>query len=126
MITENMTNPPAFLGKMKYSEITDFSESSQDDMPLKTTSLSRSSLLRAEANLPLHARASLPTMAAATSRPATLGCGGMIRTNPVALSAAQATPDDATDTGVSDRLSSFGCGREAFRMKFDAICIASS
>jgi hypothetical protein len=59
-----MTKPPALRGKMKYSAIADLSESSQDDIPRKTTSLSMSSLLRADANFPLQFFASLPTTAA--------------------------------------------------------------
>src|SRR6476469_8162203 len=58
-----MTKPPALRGKMKYSAIADLSESSQDDIPRKTTSLSMSSLLRADANFPLQFFASLPTTA---------------------------------------------------------------
>src|SRR3954447_848581 len=106
---------------MKYSAMTDFSESSQDDMPRKTTSLSNNSLLRADANLPLHSLASFPTIAAATSRPDTFGCGGTIRTKPFALSAFQAAPVEASAIGVSDRLSKDGCDSgAALRMKFEA------
>src|SRR6266446_1072774 len=97
--TENIMKPPLFRGKTKYSAITDLSESSQDDIPRKRTSLSTSSLFRADANFPLHSFASFPTIAAATSRPDTLGCGGIIRTKPVALSAFQAAPVEATETG---------------------------
>ena len=106
--TENMMKPPPLRGKMKYSVITDFSESSQEDIPRNTTSLSTSSLLRAEANLPLHSFASFPTIAAATSRPTTFGRGGMIRTNPAALSAFQAAPVEEIETGVSDRATNEG------------------
>src|SRR5262245_57153506 len=100
-----MINPPALRGKMKYSAITDLSLSSQDDMPRNTTSLSMSSLLRADANFPLQSFASFPTMAAATSKPDTFCAGGIIRTKPVALSAFQAAPVDTTEIGVSDLLS---------------------
>src|SRR3954453_4165645 len=98
-----MTKPPALRGKMKYSAIADLSESSQDDIPRNTTSLSMSSLLRADANFPLQFFASLPTTAAATSRPTSFGFGGTMRTKPVALSALQAAPVDTSETGVSDR-----------------------
>src|SRR5258708_38051080 len=98
--TENIIKPPAFRGKIKYSAIADFSESSHDDMPRKTTSLSTSSLLRAEVNFPLHSFASFPTIAAATSRQDTFGCGGIIRTKPVALSDFQAAPVETSETGV--------------------------
>jgi hypothetical protein len=69
-------------GSMKYCEMLARSESSHDDMPLNTTSLSTSSLLRAEANFPLQSLASLPTIAEATSRPFRPPCAGMILTKP--------------------------------------------
>ena len=46
--------------------MTDLSESSQDDIPRKTTSLSISSLLHADANFPLQSFASFPIIAAAS------------------------------------------------------------
>ena len=62
-----------------------------------------------------------------TSSPTTFGCGGMMRTNPVALSAFQAAPVEAIDTGVSDRPTSAGCDKDdALRMKLEASCMASN
>jgi hypothetical protein len=90
--TENITKPPLWRGTMKYSATRVPSESSHVAIPLNTTSLSTNSLIRADANLPLQALASLPTIVAATSRPFTSGPVGIILTKPFASSDFQAAP----------------------------------
>src|SRR3954469_25871551 len=96
------------------------SESSHEDIPLNTTSLSTSSLLRADANFPLHSFASLATTAEATSKPFTPSAARIILTKPNASSDFQAAPLLTKVGGVSARLSTRGFGREAFKTKFDA------
>src|SRR5204863_347740 len=50
--TENSTKPPFLRDTRKYCEIRAPAESSQEEKPRNTTSLSTSSLVRPEANLP--------------------------------------------------------------------------
>src|SRR5450755_898462 len=106
--TENRTKPPFFRDTMKYCEIRAPPESSHEENPRNTTSLSTSSLVRPDANLPLQSCASIATTVEATSRPLTPSLGGMILTNPIASSERHAAPADATAIGVSDRLRTLG------------------
>src|SRR5665647_3631229 len=84
--TENRTKPPFFRDTMKYCEMRGPSESSQEEKPRNTTSLSTSSLVRPEANFPLQSLASVATTAEATSRPLVPSLGGTIVTKPAASS----------------------------------------
>ena len=118
--TENKTKPPFFLDTMKYCEMRAPSESSQEENPLNTTSLSTSSLVRPEANFPLQSFASPATTAEATSRPLIPSFGGTILTKPTASSDLHAAPVDATAIGVSALLRTFGLCSVVLRMKFDA------
>src|ERR1700716_4508368 len=102
--TENRTKPPLFLDTMKYCEMRGPAESSHEENPRNTTSLSTSSLVRAEANLPLQSFASIATTAEATSRPLMPSFGGTILTKPTASSDFHAAPCEATAIGVSARL----------------------
>src|SRR5262245_34106251 len=89
---ENSKKPPFFRDTRKYCERREPAESSQDEKPRNTTSLSTSSLMRPEANLPPQFLASPATMAAVTSIPFMPSRGGMIRTVPAASSDRQAAP----------------------------------
>ena len=105
----------------------DFSESWHEHIPLKTTSLSISSLFRADANLPLHSFASVSHDSSSHVQTCHIQLRWDDRTKPVALSAFQAAPVEATDIGVSDRFRIEGCDRfAALTIKLEAICIASS
>src|SRR6202163_378301 len=99
--TENSTTPPLFLETIKYCEKRAPSVSSQDEKPRNTTSLSTSSLVRPEANLPLQSFASFATTADATSSPLTPSIGGTILTKPTASWDFHAAPCEATAVGVS-------------------------
>src|ERR1700688_2537997 len=105
--TENKTKPPFFRDTIKYCEMRGPLESSQEENPRNTTSLSTSSLVRPEANLPLQSFASFATTADATSSPFTPSCGGTILTKPKASSDRQAAPFATSEIGVSDRASNF-------------------
>src|ERR1700676_1788381 len=123
--TENRTKPPFFRDTIKYCEMRAPPESSQEENPRNTTSLSISSLVRPEANLPLQSSASIATTAEATSRPLTPSFGGTILTKPIASSELHAAPVDATAIGVSDRFKTLGLCSVVLRMKFDASSMAS-
>src|ERR1700689_5198272 len=123
--TENSTKPPFLRDTMKYCESRGPAESSHDQKPRNTTSLSTSSLLRAEANLPLQSLASIATTAEATSSPLRPSLAGMILTKPTASSELHAAPVDATAIGVSARPSTLGLCSAVLRMKFEANSMAS-
>src|SRR6202051_3485237 len=123
--TENKTKPPFFRDTTKYREMRGPSESSQEEKPRNTTSLSTSSLVRPEANFPLQSLASIATTAEATSSPLRPSFAGTIRTRPTASSELHAAPVDATAIGVSARLKTLGLRSAVLRMKFDASSMAS-
>src|SRR3982074_1028351 len=123
--TENTTKPPFFRETIKYCERRAPPESSQDENPRNTTSLSTSSLVRPEANLPLQSFASVATTTAATSGPLTPSIGGTTLTKPTASSDFHAAPCEATAIGVSARLKTRGLCSVVLRMKFDASSMAS-
>src|SRR6185503_2083978 len=106
--TENSTKPPFFRDTRKYCEIREPAESSQEEKPRNTTSLSTSSLVRPEANLPPQFWASPATTAAVTSIPFVPSRGGMMRTKPAASSDRHAAPLAPIAAGVSLRLSTCG------------------
>jgi hypothetical protein len=123
--TENTTKPPFFRDTIKYCESRAPPESSQDENPRNTTSLSTNSLVRLEANLPLQSCASIATTAEATSRPLMPSMGGTILTKPTASSDFHAAPCEATPIGVSARLKTRGLRSVVLIMKFDASSMAS-
>src|SRR3979490_1236264 len=123
--TEKTTKPPFFRETIKYCERRAPPESSQEENPRNTTSLSTSSLVRPEANLPLQSCASVAPTAEATSRPLIPSIGGTILTKPTASSDFHAAPYEATAIGVSARLKTLGLRSVVLRMKFDASSMAS-
>src|SRR5260221_5371878 len=111
---------------MKYCERRAPPECSQEENPRNTTSLSASSLVRPEANLPLQSFASIATTADATSRPFIPSFGGTILTKPTASSDLHAAPVDATAIGGSTLLKTLRVRSVGLRIKFDAPSIASN
>src|ERR1700750_2766294 len=106
--TENTTKPPFFRETIKYCERRAPPESSHEENPRNTTSLSTSSLVRAEGNFPLQSLASIAPTMEATSRRLTPPFRGAIRAKPTASLERHAAPVGATEIVVSARVKPLG------------------